>query len=92
MQVDFYATLRQIVGAKSIEIPLNNEPTVKLLIQEIIKRYPALQEKLLDDDGQIQGHVHININGRNATFLEQGMDTVLSMHDRVSIFPAIGGG
>ena len=92
MRVDFYTSLRPIVGVKSVEISLSGEPTLRLLLDEMINRYPKLQTELFNGNGQIHGHVHISVNGRNIPFLENGLDTTLSTDDRVSIFPAVGGG
>lgn len=92
MRVSFYATLRQVVGAKTIEITLPDETTVQQLLDQLIGHYPALRRELLDDQGQLYQHVHIFVNSRDATFLEEGMDTVLPEDAAIGIFPAVGGG
>lgn len=92
MKVNFYATLRQIVGTKTIEIPLEEEATLQQLVNEIITRYPALSHELVDEQGGLYGHVHVFVNGRDARFLEDGLSTVLEPEDNVSVFPAVGGG
>ena len=51
-----------------------------------------MRSELLDEDGKLYGHVHVIINGRDAPFLENALETVLVGDDRVSIFPAVGGG
>jgi len=92
MRVDFYATLRQIVGTKTVDIPFPDGSTIGRLLEEVFIRFPAMHSELLDDEGQLHGHVHVIINGRNVPFLENGLDTILSPGDRISIFPAVGGG
>ncbi|MFC2025658.1 ubiquitin-like small modifier protein 1 [Chloroflexota bacterium] len=92
MQVNFYATLREIVGGKTVEFPLPDDATVTQLLAILLERYPALSEVLLEQDGRLRGHVHLLVNGRDVQFLENGMDSVLSPKDTISIFPAIGGG
>jgi molybdopterin synthase sulfur carrier subunit len=92
MNVNFYATLRQVVGAKSVDFGLAAGTTIAQLLEEMIHRYPALRQELLDEQGQLYRHVHIFINGRDVTFLEQGMDTPLAEQDMIGVFPAIGGG
>jgi molybdopterin synthase sulfur carrier subunit len=92
MRVDFYATLRQIVGTKTVDFPLPDDSTIGRLLEEVFIRYPAMRSELLDDEGQLHGHIHVIINGRNVPFLENGLDTILSPGDRISIFPAVGGG
>ena len=92
MKVHFYATLRQIVGKKTIEIPLEEQVTLQQLVDEIITRYPALSNELVDEQGGLYGHVHVIVNGRDSRFLEDGLSTIVDPEDTVSMFPAVGGG
>jgi sulfur-carrier protein len=92
MNVDFYATLRDVTGTKTVEFDLPECSTVRQLIAAMISRFPALREKLLQEDGNLWGHVHVFINGRDARFLDDEMDAQISFSDRVSVFPAVGGG
>lgn len=92
MQVNFYATFREVVGKKTVEIPLSEGATVRQLIDGVVRDYPGLRRELLDDKGEILGHVHVFINGRDLAFLEDGLNTSLQAYDTVSIFPPVGGG
>lgn len=92
MQINFYATLRPIVGAKTIELPLATGITVQQLLEEVIERYPALHKELFDDKGELYRHVHIFINGRDAPFLDDALETRLTLSDTIDIFPAVAGG
>jgi MoaD family protein len=92
MNVNFYATLRQVVGAKSVAFDLTVGATITQLLEEMLRRYPALRHELLNEQGQLYQHVHIFVNGRDVSFLELGMDTPLSEHDAIGVFPAVGGG
>ena len=92
MEVNFYATLRQIAGTKTVEFPFESEMTVKRLIDVILERYPEMKPELLDANDQLYGHVHVIINGRDYPFLDNAQHTVLSIEDKVDVFPAIGGG
>jgi sulfur-carrier protein len=92
MQVNFYATFRQVVGKKTVEIPLKEGSTLHQLIEGVIRDYPGLRRELLDDKGEILGHVHVFINGRDLAFLEEGLDTSLQADDTISVFPPVGGG
>jgi molybdopterin synthase sulfur carrier subunit len=77
MNVNFYATLRQVVGAKSVAFDLTVGATITQLLEEMLRRYPALRHELLNEQGQLYQHVHIFVNGRDVSFLELGMDTPL---------------
>lgn len=92
MKVSFFASLRQVVGQKTEEIPLVEGATVLQLVLEVVRLYPELEREILNEHGNLYEHVHIVINGRDIHHLEGGMDRVISPEDKVSIFPAIGGG
>ncbi len=92
MVVNFYASLRQVVGAKSVVFSLNEGATVRQLVEEMIRSFPELKQELLNEKGELYRHVHIIVNGMDASFLENGMDSVLSLDDIIVVFPAVGGG
>ncbi len=92
MKVNFYATLRAIVGQKTVEIDLNHGATIEDLIQEIVRQYPALREQLIDAEGNLQEHIHVFVNGRDVYYLEQEHKTPLHAEDKIDIFPPVGGG
>jgi molybdopterin synthase sulfur carrier subunit len=92
MRVNFYATLRQIVGSKTLEVDIPDGFTVGGLVDKVIALYPAMRRELMDEQGQLYRHVHIFVNGRDAPYLDNMLDTVLKPDDTVNIFPAVGGG
>ncbi len=92
MQVSFFATLRQIVGAKTVDFDLSDDTTIGQLIDLIVTRYPDLRRELLDDNGNLYGHVHVFVNGRDVPYLEIRLETILKTDDVISVFPAVGGG
>ena len=92
MRVDFFATLRRIVGAKTVEFDIPEGANVGQLIDEIVRRFPELREMLLDDNGQLYRHVHVFVNGRDVPYIEDKLETVLKPDDVISVFPAVAGG
>ena len=92
MKVNFYATLRPIVGGKTVDFPVQNGITAQELLNTIIEQYPAMRKELLDENGRLFGHVHFFINGRDVQFLENDLDTRIGPEDEVNVFPAVGGG
>jgi molybdopterin synthase sulfur carrier subunit len=92
MQVSFFATLRQIVGTKTVDFDLSDDTTIGQLIDLIVTRYPDLRRELLDESGNLYGHVHVFVNGRDVPYLENRLETVLKADDVISVFPAVGGG
>jgi len=92
MKVNFFATLRPLVGGKSVKFELPERTTAAGLLALIVERFPPLRVELLDEQGQLYPHVHMFVNGRDAPYLENGMDTILKPTDTVNIFPAVAGG
>jgi molybdopterin synthase sulfur carrier subunit len=91
MQVRLYATLRQVAGGAMVELPQAEGDTLRALLARLVDTYPNLEPKLFNSDGQLQGHVHVMVNGRNVRFLA-GLDTPVQASDQISIFPPVGGG
>lgn len=92
MKVNFFATLRQVTGQKSVEFDLPDYVTAQQVLDAVIERYPAMRRDLLDENGQLHRHCHMFINGRGVPFLLDKMNTVVNPGDTVNIFPAVGGG
>ena len=92
MKINFYATLRPIVGQKTVELPIENGATVQDVLETIVEKYPDLRAELMDENGQLLGHVHLFINGRDAPYLENMMETQIKATDKIDVFPAVGGG
>lgn len=92
MKINFYASLRQVAGQKSIEIAVSNGISVRKLVSEVIKVMPSLERELINDHGELYEHIHVIINGRDVRYLEGGLDRELTEDDQVSVFPAVSGG
>lgn len=91
MKVNLYATLRQIVGKKIVEIQINNEKTVGNILHTLVRQYPDLNESIWYPDGTLAGHVAVIHNGRDIRHLE-GVDTPVTDDDKLDVFPPVGGG
>jgi molybdopterin synthase sulfur carrier subunit len=92
MKINFYATLRDIAGGKTVEIPLEYGVSAREVLDAIVTRFPAMKKELLHEDGRLYGHVHFFINGRDVQFLEDDLDTKILPDDVITVFPAVGGG
>ena len=76
----------------------NNEELVEIsaatvgeAIAELQTRYPGIQERLVDESGEIRRFVNVYVNEEDIRFL-QNKDTPLKDNDEISIIPAIAGG
>lgn len=91
MEVKVYATLRDIVGGKSVYLDDYSDITVGQMLQELFIKHPHLRPKLLDSEGNLHSTFQILVNGRDARYIN-GMDTMVAAKDEVRIFPPVGGG
>ena len=92
MKVSFYATIRAIVGAKTLEIDLADGSSIQDLLDRVIERCPSLAEKLFEPDGKLSRSVQVFVDGRSSAHLPDGLETKLDADQAVDIFPAVAGG
>ena len=92
MKVNFYATYRPLVGGKTIDFDIDHGITLHQLVEAITTRFPAMRREMLGENGQLYSHVHIFVNGRDACYLDKGLDYSLQAEDTLNIFPPVGGG
>ena len=92
MKVSFYATIRAIVGTKTLEIELPEGANIQELLDRLVERCPPLGEKLFDPGGKLSRSIQVFVDGRSALYLPDGLDTKLRADQSVDIFPAIAGG
>lgn len=92
MKVNFFATLRDIAGGKVVEFDVDHGVTAQEVLDAIILRFPRMKKELLNENGEMYGHVHFFINGRDVQFTEDKFETRIEQGDTVNVFPAVGGG
>jgi molybdopterin synthase sulfur carrier subunit len=90
--------------SKKVRIPTplrkltNNEELVEVqaatigeAITELQNRFPGIQERLIDEKGEVRRFVNVYVNEEDIRFLKN-QHTPLNDGDEVSIIPAIAGG
>jgi molybdopterin synthase sulfur carrier subunit len=65
--------------------------TIGEAITELQSRFPGIQERLVDEKGEVRRFVNVYVNEEDIRFLEN-QKTPLKDGDEVSIIPAIAGG
>jgi molybdopterin synthase sulfur carrier subunit len=91
MKVKFYATLREIVGEKEIDVAVDSHDTVRMVLRRVIGQYPELGQKLWDENEVMRGYIKVLKEGRDIQHLE-GLDTPITDANTLSLFPPVGGG
>ena len=92
MKVNFFATLRDIAGGKVVEFDVDHGITAQELLDKVIEKFPLMKKELLNESGEMYGHVHFFINGRDVQFTDEDIETRILPGDLISVFPAVGGG
>jgi molybdopterin synthase sulfur carrier subunit len=73
------------------EIVVVNAPTISEAIVELQSRFPGIQERLMDEQGEVRRFINVYLNEEDIRFL-QNKQTALKDGDEISIIPAIAGG
>ena len=92
MKVNFFATLRDIAGGKTVEFDVDEGVSAQALLDAIVTKFPLMKKELLNENGEMYGHVHFFINGRDVQFTDDKFQTRITHEDTVNVFPAVGGG
>ena len=61
------------------------------VINQLNSLFPGIQDRLLDDAGEMRYFVNVYLNGEDVRFL-QGLQTPIKDGDEVSIVPPVAGG
>lgn len=91
MDVRFYATLRPLVGGKTVTIDLPAGASVRHLLEEATRRFPALGALIWTPAGDLGEYIKVFVNGREIRHLQM-LDTPLPADASVDIFPPVAGG
>jgi sulfur-carrier protein len=92
MRITVYATLRGVIGSRTLDITVREPVTVREMIDVLVTSYPALRPHLLNERSELLPYVHVFVDGRDAPYLEDGVATLVRADAAVDIFPAVAGG
>lgn len=91
MRVSFYATLRPIVGGRTVDLAVAYGATAHDLLREASATFPALAPLLWAEDGSLRNYIKVFVGGREIAHLD-GLETVIPEGTVVDIFPPVAGG
>ena len=81
--------LKKLTGGQ--DVVKTEGKTVGEAVQRLVRTYPDLKERLMDEQGMIRRFINIYVNGEDVRFI-QGLEMPLKEGDQLSIIPAIAGG
>lgn len=89
--IKLFATLRDLTGKKTLTVPFQDGQSVRDLLRDVEQLEPELHAKMVNEDDELTGLVHILVHGRNVEWLE-GMDTIITERDILTFLPPSAGG
>ena len=91
MDWKLFADLAEAAGESDPEVDADDARTVGDALDALLEAYPALATRVLDENGELRGHVNLLRNGRDVREAE-GLDTPVDAADELALFPPVSGG
>ncbi|WP_336343800.1 ubiquitin-like small modifier protein 1 [Halalkalicoccus ordinarius] len=92
MEWKLFADLAELADGKRIAVDAGPGDTVGDALEALLATRPALEERVLDEQGDLEEHVNLLRNGRNVFTQEEGLGTELEEGDELALFPPVSGG
>lgn len=90
MQIRFFASFRDVVGAKQLKWD-RPAPTLRVLVNDLCARYGTEFSKWMFDGDEVASWIIILVNGRDYRDVG-GLDLPLQPDDVLCFFPPVAGG
>lgn len=85
------AQLRTVAGAKTVDVVVPQDGTVRDLLLGLFQANEPLASHILGDGGGLNPGIQMLVGGRHIDFL-QGLDTPLAGANDLMIIPPLAGG
>lgn len=92
MEVKLFANLVDLADDRTIEVDAEDASTLREALDVVFERAPALQDEVLEDDGNPCEHINIVLNGTNIAHEDEGLEQSVDADDEIAIFPPVSGG
>lgn len=90
VEFEFYGTLRDAVGGKTVVRELEDGTTVTKAVRALTDEYEGLESLLLRSNGELRPNVSVSIGGDPA--FDRDEDAALSAEETVTLAPGVAGG
>ncbi|MFC7068122.1 ubiquitin-like small modifier protein 1 [Halobaculum lipolyticum] len=91
MHWKLFADLAEAAGESEPTVDAGDAATVGEALDALLEAYPALAVRVLDEDGELRGHINLLHDGRDVREGE-GLDTPVDDDDELALFPPVSGG
>jgi sulfur-carrier protein len=83
--------LAAFAGGQNLVAIDESPATVREALESLLKVYPALRDRILDEQGEVRQHINIYV-GDEAIRFADGLATKVSEASEILIVPAVSGG
>lgn len=87
-----FADLAEHAGDKHVTVDAAAGDTVGDALEDLLDDRPALEGRVLDDDGELRSQINVLRNGTNVLVEAKGLETELEGDDELALFPPVSGG
>jgi sulfur-carrier protein len=92
MEWKLFADLAELAGEKRVAVDAEPGDNVGDALSALLATRPALEERVLDEEGDLEEHVNLLRNGKNVFTQGEGLETGLEEGDELALFPPVSGG
>lgn len=91
MEWKLFADLAELAEEDTVEVDVADGGTIDDALAALLERHPALESRILDDDGELREHINVLCNGESVR-TGNGLETELESSDELALFPPVSGG
>lgn len=92
MKWKLFADLAEVAGEKHVTVEVGSDATVTDALDALLEAYPALEDRVLEEDGTLADHINVLRNGENVFARGSGLETAVEADDELALFPPVSGG
>ena len=92
MEWRLFANLAEAAETRHVTVEAGPGDTFGDAFDQLLETHPALEEEVLDEDGEIRDHIRVLRNEHDPFVRDEGVDTVLEEGDELALFPPVSGG
>ncbi|APW96623.1 molybdopterin synthase sulfur carrier subunit [Halobiforma lacisalsi AJ5] len=87
-----FADLAERAGEKRVTVEAAAGDTVGDALEELLADRSDLEDRVLDEEGELRSQINVLRNGTNVLIEEEGLETELEGGDELALFPPVSGG
>jgi molybdopterin synthase sulfur carrier subunit len=88
-----FATLAEAAGESERQVVVTDEdPTLREALDALLAAEPALESRVLADDGSLQPHIRVLCDGSDPFHTADGWETDAAGVEEFALFPPVTGG